>query len=266
MKYSTSDKSWAEPDKYGIDYEDDRIMLHHDIQHYDCTCHVEKEDMEWQAAHPHRRNCFVSVAKTLEKRIDKRFPLPDSNLFYEMDEVDVAEMFGTLTKEQEAHKSARIAAYDARRIAYCKASKKREAALATTIMTLAKKRGVKIAKKEAAWMWQYRCICGRDAEHHKFEKSQSSHVKPCDFWWGDQPNFLYKPTGFEARWYKYIGRDMAYNRERLSRGEWEQLKGLVTEEQVQAVMDVGRARSEDFERMIARVNERFVSQGRGRNL
>ena len=36
--------------------------------------------------------------------------------------------------------------------------------------------------------------------------------KDCKWCSGDEPNFRYKPTGFEVRWYKYIGRDMKCNR------------------------------------------------------
>jgi len=33
----------------------------------------------------------------------------------------------------------------------------------------------------------------------------------CEWCSGDEPNFRYKPTGFEVTWYKYIGRDMKTN-------------------------------------------------------
>jgi len=36
---------------------------------------------------------------------------------------------------------------------------------------------------------------------------------------GEQPNFLYKPTGFEIQWYKYPMRD-AYMNQRVSRREF----------------------------------------------
>lgn len=29
---------------------------------------------------------------------------------------------------------------------------------------------------------------------------------------GDEPNFRHKATGFEVHWYKYIGREMIYNK------------------------------------------------------
>jgi hypothetical protein len=32
----------------------------------------------------------------------------------------------------------------------------------------------------------------------------------CKWCGGDEPNFRYKPTGFEVTWYKYIGRDMKH--------------------------------------------------------
>lgn len=43
-----------------------------------------------------------------------------------------------------------------------------------------------------------------DAAWAEFLKDHSGHKPTCSL---ELPNFLYKPTGFEMRWYKYIGRD-----------------------------------------------------------
>ena len=42
--------------------------------------------------------------------------------------------------------------------------------------------------------------------------TSNSHPTPmvCKGCGGDEPNFRYKPTGFEVTWYKYIGRDMKH--------------------------------------------------------
>ncbi|NUP13784.1 MAG: hypothetical protein HOW73_47720 [Polyangiaceae bacterium] len=70
------------------------------------------------------------------------------------------------------------------------------------------------------------CTCGfDDREHaHYLTINQSPdydteraaflasdrHAKECPVGW---PNFRHKPSGFELRWYKYIGRGMEMNRE-----------------------------------------------------
>ena len=46
--------------------------------------------------------------------------------------------------------------------------------------------------------------------------------KDCKWCNGDEPNFRYKPTRFEVRWYKYIGRSMEYNRS-ISSSEVEEM-------------------------------------------
>ena len=65
-------------------------------------------------------------------------------------------------------------------------------------------------------------------EEHKNDRSGYENdtfcIKP--YYWGDEndedevdaPNFLYKPTGFEIRWYKYPFRD-SYMNQNLTDGE-----------------------------------------------
>lgn len=77
------------------------------------------------------------------------------------------------------------------------------------------------------------CSCGRDKE-----LKAACKVSGCDYAIGtgifsrftpytkdhtrhyyDPPNFWFKPTDFRVKWYKYIGRDMAFNRD-ISVAEW----------------------------------------------
>lgn len=54
-----------------------------------------------------------------------------------------------------------------------------------------------------------RCTCTYDDRWAKFCK-ENEHSKDCPL---VQPNFLYKPTGFEIQWYKYPFRDSYMNQE-----------------------------------------------------
>lgn len=48
------------------------------------------------------------------------------------------------------------------------------------------------------------CTCDREPGYRAF-RAENPHMKTCPEM---RPNFLYKPTGAEVYWYKYIGRDM----------------------------------------------------------
>jgi hypothetical protein len=45
-------------------------------------------------------------------------------------------------------------------------------------------------------------------EYKRLGFPTSKHLATCSY---ELPNFKYKPTGFEVRWYKYIGRSMEYS-------------------------------------------------------
>lgn len=58
------------------------------------------------------------------------------------------------------------------------------------------------------------CTCNYEKKASKWE-NENFHKKGCPT---IRPNFVYKPTGFEVRWYKYIGRSQEFNK--ISKKEW----------------------------------------------
>jgi hypothetical protein len=65
--------------------------------------------------------------------------------------------------------------------------------------------GVGFAKPDE-WASKY----GTDHENDVFMMHHFCWCEREDCGWceGDKPNFLFKPTGFSVKWYKYIGRSM----------------------------------------------------------
>lgn len=57
------------------------------------------------------------------------------------------------------------------------------------------------------------CTCTYEARWAAFLAEHSGHLATCSL---ELPNFRHKPTGFEVRWYKWIGRDNEYSDE----GNW----------------------------------------------
>ena len=64
--------------------------------------------------------------------------------------------------------------------------------------------------EEGEWAEKYGIDIDNDIfMMHKFCWCDEDDCQWCS---REEPNFRYKPTGFEVKWYKYIGRDMEMNR------------------------------------------------------
>src|ERR1700693_4762596 len=106
LKHGEKD-SWA--DKYGADYEDDVICIHHDVQHPECSCDYEPQEKAWLVENAHADDCFVSVCGVFVADIEKQHPLPDYEFFQVMDDADMVDMLRFWhdgpgpTEEQKVH-------------------------------------------------------------------------------------------------------------------------------------------------------------------
>lgn len=62
------------------------------------------------------------------------------------------------------------------------------------------------------------CTCRYQADYAKWRKDNNHSTKCLTV----KPNFLHKASGYEVRWYKYIGRGMSANRE-ITRDQWREI-------------------------------------------
>lgn len=72
---------------------------------------------------------------------------------------------------------------------------------------------------------EVRCSCGVDTEWKaRYDSCQCDwHLGRGIFRFGpatEAPHFWHKQSGFQVRWYKWIGRDMEFNRETLTGAQW----------------------------------------------
>ena len=76
--------------------------------------------------------------------------------------------------------------------------------------TLLRKIAEKYSTNPNDWAEKY----GIDFENDEFMMHRYCwcEKKDCNWCNGKAPNFKHKATGFEVKWYKYIGRDMEMNR------------------------------------------------------
>lgn len=70
---------------------------------------------------------------------------------------------------------------------------------------------------EHSGAWQH-CTCGVTQAYLQFIE-KAVHTEECQT---DKPNFVHIPTGTTVVWYKYIGRDMEYDKN-LSYDTWQQI-------------------------------------------
>jgi hypothetical protein len=262
LKYGEEDSSFP-ADKYGVDYEDETICIHHDVQDADCSCIYASKEEKWLAKNPHSKSCFVLDAGRAVAKVERQNPLPEFSLITAVDDHDVASFVqfwqggAGPTKEQVAAKKARERRREKDRKAWSAARRVQEEAVKATVLALAARHNVAIDKRYADWEWKYKCNCGQAKRRREWER-QHTHIKPCPVWWMGQPNFLHKPTGIEIRWYKYIGRDMKCNRERLTRAEWKQIRELITDEDIKRVISISEERHASFAAMIDHANKRMA--------
>ena len=195
---------WA--DKYGADYEDDLILLHH-------YCWCEKETCMWCGA---ECGCAgLPVESYLDgQRIDD-WSAANEQIVAPMPQ-DVAE-HGT----REYREATKV---------FDKSIEERD-------------RRLVMVYPPRVHTCRFKGML-EDRPHYGLDWRPPSSA----------PNFWHKPSGVKVWWYKYIGRDMEYNRGTLTAEEWQQLRSLVTEEDIRKVISEGEEAQASFAAMIAAVS------------
>lgn len=79
------------------------------------------------------------------------------------------------------------------------------------------------------------------------------------------PNFWYKPSGFQLRWYKYIGRDMSANKAELPGDFMQRIfathpQGMTVEQAVEKMARFEDESAKAFQAMFDDLNARFSNQ------
>jgi hypothetical protein len=195
------DNAWRE---YGVDFENEVFYVHYDRQDYDCDCHLKDELTAWEQANPHTMFCFRSIVDPVEKMFHDR--LPKFNFFSKPSIESMCFMTGLKpTAAQLEEDRAADEKWQQERKAYRMAYKIYEKKLKKLVTDT--QRHFKL-KWKYSWdiEWRYACTCGVNDRHNAYEKSQV-HVRPCNRWWAEQPNFLHKPSEYGVHWYKYPCRD-----------------------------------------------------------
>src|SRR6266404_1564111 len=57
----------------------------------------------------------------------------------------------------------------------------------------------------------FECKCGYGDEEFSDEILKKEHLKICEYWWINKPNFFHKPSGYGVFWYKYPCREVHGN-------------------------------------------------------
>ena len=176
--------SWRE---YGMEFENDVFSV---FPYYwgDCTCGYDEKDSQWQEENEHEPHCYQSALKKALDEWLENHPEPE------------VEMFNTSYEEVETG------------ITFISAVPARSPSADMWRKWHDEKQEIeeKIYDKLCAEFSMDReyccathCTCNYKERRKRFYE-EHYHDKNCPI---VKPNFLYKPTGFAIKWYKYPLRD-----------------------------------------------------------
>lgn len=161
----------------------------------DCDCDGDERSKAWWAANPHATDCYGEELRRRKSAYDENSGYNAVNVARSapgmmIETTDrVAPVGFTLTTRLRSPEGER--AHEAWRNAYNLRKKAHE----RIARTLCKEYG--LPRKGGS-----DCTCG--TRDRAMASDELRHRPTCAL---KLPNFLHKPSGFEVRWYKYIGRD-----------------------------------------------------------
>ena len=206
----------TDQDTYFSDHVDNDTFSIRSYYWGDCTCGYEERwtaaEKAWSDEHPHATDCYQTELRAEEDRYDTEsgyraihaaaFGDDETALIGGMDiEFDTVEPVPGLQVTTMVGKPRHDDAMERWREAY----RQRETFMDALYARLCKK--YKRGKRGCA----VHCTCGHDKLYAAFAATDD-HAPTCPI---VLPNFLFKPTGFELRWYKYPLRD-SYSNEKLT--------------------------------------------------
>lgn len=162
----------------------------------DCDCGFEDRSETWHAAHPHRDDCFQVVLRSRFAKYDeesgynaaeKLINAPGSHISRSTSESGMVMQWTEQTASGKSAHRAWCKAHDAQTKAHDKLT-----------------RALYLERKLKPVPYQWHCTCGVDSEAKKYFTTEG-HYPTCCL---TLPNFRHHASGFEVRWYKYIGRSM----------------------------------------------------------
>lgn len=191
------DNSW-----YGVEFENNIFSV---FPYYDgdCTCGYDEKYYQWEAENEHRATCYQVALESAMREWLKEHPEPRAQMY----NAAVGEIESGVTFI--SFKPARRSSAKMWREWYSKKRKFEN----KTYDSLCAKFGV---GRERGAMGH--CTCDYKDRWHKFLK-ENSHDKNCPV---VKPNFLFKPTGFSIKWYKYPLRD-SYMSQFITLGEFRKI-------------------------------------------
>jgi hypothetical protein len=186
---------------YGARYENDVFYMMPDYQDVECECGHHENAAEWHRTHPHSEDCYSS-------ELDRRIQQYKDQIGYSALECAVYgergfSFLGGMTVERHTDGICRgmimTPRTDDAMKALNRADKKLRQFQEHLYRELCKKHGRTYPHGCAV-----HCTCFKE-EAAKTWFAQNDHNRMCPV---VRPNFWHKKSGFEVRWYKWIGRDM----------------------------------------------------------
>ena len=185
---------------YGPIFENDVFSMRPDYQDAKCTCGFSEQAEAWHEAHLHSPTCYHTEVYKIDfddhearRRCDEAIKRRDSLPWLSKEGNEVQKEVMYWSGQHRKWKDS-------------------------VLKKLCKQHNI-------PWKDGYGCMvhcdCGQETLRNDFFE-KNDHDPKCEM---VLPNFCHKSSGFEARWYKWIGRDMATNRDITD----EELRQIFTE-------------------------------------
>ncbi len=198
---------------YGAKYENDVFSMCPDYQDAECDCGFNQQADAWHEANTHEASCYQVILRGREAKWDEEsgYAAVENESACDVFILDGERFHGTSEEAWQKH-FREGGTFESRR------SEKAESAFQVwkrlhDMREKAREAAARQLHKEmdldwgTGFGWGCRCTCGVDERAKKYFE-EHDHSATCAL---AIPNFRHKATGFEVRWYKWIGRDMETN-------------------------------------------------------
>lgn len=194
-----SSDSWRE---YGMDFENGVFSV---FPYYwgDCTCGFDEKDSQWSEENAHEPHCYQSALKQALDEWLKENPEPEAEMFNtSFEEVETGITLFTAVSARSPSADMWREWHDAKQ----KIEEKIYHRLCTEFDV------------DRDYGCAVHCTCDFKERRKQFHE-ENHHSENCPI---IKPNFLYKPTGFAIKWYKYPLRD-SYMNQNISLDEFKSI-------------------------------------------
>jgi hypothetical protein len=222
LLYAGDDARWHSPEKYGTDFDGKEVRMWPYQMEPECACGHSDEAEKWHDQNPHLKTCYSVVRRDAIEQWESEHKLDELSDAAGCDVREVSDgsmEIGGVAISFRSVKTSRSERAEKAHEKWCEVYQERQTFEGALSRRLCCDMGIEWngGRGSAA-----HCTCGVSGRADKWF-AEHGHDRDCPI---VRPNFLFRATGLEVRWYKYIGREMETNRP-IGAGELKQIREAI---------------------------------------